>query len=82
MVTTKPRDVGLSTTEVKQLDPITTRNISRFIIASNEDWVVPAGLKARRWAVLDVAGTHKEDRAYFAAIEKEWESGRKAARRF
>jgi len=53
--------------------------MSRFIIASNEDWVVPAGLKARRWAVLDVAHTHKEDRAYFAAIEKEWESGGKAA---
>jgi hypothetical protein len=67
------------TTELKHLDPITTRNVSRFIIASNEDWVVPAGLKARRWAVLDVADTRKEDRAYFAAIEEEWEGGGKAA---
>jgi uncharacterized protein DUF5906 len=67
------------TTELKHLDPITTRNVSRFIIASNEDWVVPAGLKARRWAVLDVADTRKEDRAYFAAIEEEWEGGGNAA---
>jgi Family of unknown function (DUF5906) len=67
------------TTELKGLDPITTRNVSRFIVASNEDWVVPAGLKARRWAVIDVADTRKGDRAYFTAIEREWERGGKAS---
>jgi hypothetical protein len=39
------------------------RNLSRLIIASNERWVVPAGVNARRWWVLDVADTHANDRA-------------------
>jgi hypothetical protein len=47
------------------------RNLSRLIIASNEKWVVPAGLKARRWAVLDVSNAKARNREYFAAIEKE-----------
>jgi len=47
------------------------RNLSRLIIASNEKWVVPAGIRARRWCVLDVADTHANDRAYFRAIDDE-----------
>jgi hypothetical protein len=47
------------------------RNIFRLIIASNEKWVVPAGLRARRWAVFDVADARANDREYFAAIDTE-----------
>ena len=49
----------------------TNRNLSRLIIASNEKWVVPAGIRARRWCVLDVSDTHANDRAYFGAIDNE-----------
>jgi hypothetical protein len=51
------------------------RNLSRLIIASNEHWVVPAGLDARRWAVLDVSDAHKNDRKYFGDIDAEMKNG-------
>ena len=51
--------------EGKHRDAFMVRNLSRLIIASNEKWVVPAGIRARRWCVLDVADTHANDRAYF-----------------
>jgi Family of unknown function (DUF5906) len=55
--------------EGKHRDAFMVRNLSRLIIASNEKWVVPAGIRARRWCVLDVANTHANDRAYFGAID-------------
>jgi hypothetical protein len=65
--------------EGKHRDPITVRNLSRLIIASNEKWVVPAGTQARRWCVLDVAATRANDRAYFRAIADELDNGGMAA---
>jgi hypothetical protein len=44
-------------------------------MASNEQWVVPAGDNARRFAVLEVSEDHKEDYPYFAAIDAQMESG-------
>jgi hypothetical protein len=67
------------TIEGKYRDPITVRNLSRLIIASNENWVVPAGVQARRWCVLDVADTHANDRPYFTAIDDELKNGGMAA---
>ena len=61
--------------EGKFKDGYMVKNLSRLIIASNENWVVPAGLKARRWAVLDVADTHERDRPYFVAINEEMGNG-------
>jgi Family of unknown function (DUF5906) len=61
--------------EGKHKDAFMVRNISRLIIASNEQWVVPAGTQARRWLVLDVADTHANDRKYFAAIDEELRNG-------
>jgi hypothetical protein len=61
--------------EPKHVNAFMVRNLTRLIIASNEHWVVPAGTKARRWFVLDVANTHANDRAYFTAIEAELNDG-------
>jgi len=61
--------------EPKNINAFMVRNLSRIIVASNEKWVVPAGLRARRWGVFDVANTHKEDRAYFGSIEAEMKNG-------
>jgi hypothetical protein len=61
--------------EPKHVNAFMVRNLTRLIIASNEHWVVPAGIKARRWFVLDVASTHANDRKYFGAIEAEMDSG-------
>jgi hypothetical protein len=61
--------------EPKHVNPFMVRNLSRLIIASNEHWVVPAGTRARRWFVLDVANTRANDRKYFGAIVDEMENG-------
>ena len=45
------------------------------MIASNEEWVVPAAIDARRFLMLDVGEEHKSDHAYFAAIWQELDAG-------
>jgi hypothetical protein len=49
------------------------------MIASNEDWVVPAGSGGRRWFVLEVGDERQKDYDYFAAIDNEMENGGLAA---
>ncbi len=57
--------------EYKNKDAVTVRNLVRLIAASNHDWVVPAGLDERRFAVFDVADHKQQDHAYFGAIERQ-----------
>jgi phage/plasmid-associated DNA primase len=47
------------------------RNCLHLLLASNEQFVVPAGRDERRFAVLDVADTHKQDRRYFDPLRQE-----------
>jgi hypothetical protein len=56
-------------------DAVTIRNLIRLVAASNNDWVVPAGLDERRFAVFDVAGNRQQDRTYFGAIEEQMQNG-------
>jgi hypothetical protein len=63
------------TIEPKHVNPFSVRNLSRLIIASNEKWVVPAGLKARRWFIIDVSAKRANDRAYFTEISAELNNG-------
>jgi hypothetical protein len=65
--------------EAKGKDIRTTVNYKRLIAASNSDWVVPRGKGDRRFVVLDVPDTHKEDREYFGAIKQELRAGGYAA---
>lgn len=51
------------------------KNHLHFIFATNNDWCVPAGPQERRFFVLDVGEQHMQDHAYFAAIQKELDSG-------
>jgi hypothetical protein len=41
------------------------------MLASNEEWSVPAAIDERRFVVLDVDRTRQNDTEYFAAIEDE-----------
>lgn len=61
--------------EPKGVDAFLVRSCVRVIKLSNEDWVVPAGPDERRFAVFDVGDAHKQDHAYFGAIEKELAAG-------
>ena len=61
--------------ERKGLDPYEGQNYTRIMIASNEDWVVPASSGGRRWFVLEVGDERQQDHAYFAAIDEEMNNG-------
>lgn len=67
------------TIEPKGKDPFTVRSHLRLIVASNNDWVVPAGLKERRFCVLDVSDCHAQDNAYFGRIHDQMDHGGREA---
>ena len=61
--------------ERKNFDAEAAKNYVHLIMASNAQWVVPASYDERRFLVLDVAPTHIQDKAYFAAIDADMKSG-------
>lgn len=67
--------------EAKFRDPIMVDNRLRIMVASNEDWFVPAGIGDRRWFILDVANTFAgtTHRDYWVALHAEIENGGAAA---
>jgi len=65
--------------EGKGVDAVTWPNMLHVIISSNSEWVVPAGPFERRYAVFDVAPTHRQRREYFAPLYAELEGGGLAA---
>ena len=67
------------TRESKGVDSIEVDNISHLIIASNEDWIVPAGPQSRRWLVLNVSDQVACKKPYFDKLFKEMDDGGRAA---
>jgi hypothetical protein len=67
------------TVEPKGVDVFLSKNRLHIMMASNENWVVPAGLDERRFFVLDVAGIKQGDLPYFKAVMREMEDGGYAA---
>jgi hypothetical protein len=65
--------------EPKGLDSFSVRNCLHLIMSSNNDWVIPAGADARRYFVLTVSDTHKQDYRYFAAITEQMNNGGREA---
>ncbi len=63
------------TIEAKHQNAVTARNVTHLLLASNEQWVVPAGSDERRFCVLDVSDRHKQDRAYFKRLHEEADAG-------
>lgn len=61
--------------EPKGLDAFEVKNRLSIVMASNEGWVVPASEDERRYAVFDVADTHRQDFAYFDALNDQLERG-------
>jgi hypothetical protein len=68
---TEPRIV----VEQKGKDAITVKNCINIVIASNNEWVVPAGEDERRFYVADVSNAHQQEHAYFKAIFEQLENG-------
>jgi Family of unknown function (DUF5906) len=63
------------TVEAKYKNAAQMPNYLHVMLASNENWVVPASLEARRFLVLEVSNEHRGDHDYFEAIENEMENG-------
>ena len=65
--------------EQKGRDVIRVENHMNLIIASNDKWVVPAGLHERRFVVLDVSAKYQQNHKYFEAIHTQMKSGGREA---
>jgi len=61
--------------EQKYKDAIKVTNHVNLIIASNDDWIVPAGMLERRFCVLDVSRARIGDRQYFNSIYDQMKNG-------
>lgn len=61
--------------EGKGVDAEASPNFVHLGLASNEDWVVPAGLDERRFFVLEVSDAHKQDLRYFKNIATDLSNG-------
>jgi len=63
------------TVEGKYQNAVQMPNFLHILMASNEDWVIPAGLDARRFFVLEVDEAAKGNHGYFGEIWKQMEAG-------
>jgi hypothetical protein len=65
--------------EMKGVDSEAGPNYLHIFLASNSNWVVPAGDSERRFLVLDVADTQMQSKPYFAAIKSQMDAGGREA---
>lgn len=65
--------------ESKGKDPYPIKNHNRYIMASNNDWIIPAGLEDRRFFVVRASNKYIQDRDYFAKIQEEMDNGGREA---
>lgn len=61
--------------EAKGRDGVTVSNMLHIIMASNEDWIVPAGEDERRYAVFGVSSDHMQDEQWFRPLYAEIAAG-------
>jgi Family of unknown function (DUF5906)/Primase C terminal 1 (PriCT-1) len=68
--------------ERKGRDTFNVKNVIHLMVASNNEWAVPAGLDDRRFCIVEVLGTKVGDHKYFRAIREEMNRGGYAAMLF
>jgi hypothetical protein len=61
--------------EAKGRDGITVPNMLHVLMASNEDWVVPAGEHERRYAIFQVSESKRQDPSWFKPLYDQMENG-------
>lgn len=61
--------------EGKGVDAEVAPNYTHLILASNEDWVIPAGTDERRFFMLEIGESCMRDFAYFEAIQHDLNNG-------
>jgi hypothetical protein len=65
--------------EFKGKEPVRVRNHVRLLVSGNPDWLVPAGMEERRFAVLQMGEGRMEDHKDFAAIDAQMDNGGREA---
>jgi hypothetical protein len=63
------------TVEPKGLDAISVSNHINVLMASNEDWVIPAEADERRYFMLDISSARAKDTGYFGRMLKQLDDG-------
>jgi hypothetical protein len=61
--------------EPKGCDVYRVKNHIRILMASNNDWIVPAGMDERRFFVVRASDKHVQDTPYFSRIQKQMDNG-------
>ena len=61
--------------EMKGVDSQSSPNYIRLIMASNNEWIIPASGDQRRFVVIEANENRMRDSAYFGAIIKQIEDG-------
>ena len=67
------------TKESKGVDSIEVDNLAHVVIASNEDWIIPAGPQSRRWLVLNCSPAMANNKKYFDSLVAEMDNGGREA---
>ncbi|HMP91041.1 MAG TPA: DUF5906 domain-containing protein [Kiritimatiellia bacterium] len=65
--------------EPKGVNTFTVPNFLNLMMASNEEWVIPAEVDERRFFVLDVLNERQQDHGYFKALFSQMQAGGLAA---
>lgn len=65
--------------ERKGFDVKPTKSHLHIVMCSNEEWVVPASIDARRFAIFNASSIHKQDEPYFKAIIDQMNNGGQSA---
>jgi hypothetical protein len=65
--------------EAKGRDAVSVENMLHVIMASNEDWIVPASEQERRYVLNEVSDIKMQDVAWFEPIYRQMEDGGHAA---
>ncbi|QDE38447.1 hypothetical protein FIV34_04140 [Luteibacter pinisoli] len=66
---------GTMLMEAKGVDVVKVRNCAHVVMASNDEWVVPASEDQRRFCVLDVSDCRRNDRTFFARLRAQMAAG-------
>ena len=61
--------------EAKGIDAEPARNFLHIIVASNEDWVIPASADERRFVVCEASDDKMQDTTYFRELQRQLDAG-------
>ena len=65
--------------EMKGIDVQSSPNYVRLILASNNEWIIPASADQRRFVVIEASEARMQDASYFGSIINQIENGGREA---